>query len=49
MRGTIEHLKTDLTKEYVYDSYAAQYKHDDASHWKGRLSIIDDLLYAKTS
>ena len=41
-RGTIEHMKSDLTVEYVYDPYAAQYKHDDASHWKGRLSIIDD-------
>ena len=41
-RGTIEHKKTDLTVEYVYDPYAAQYKHDDASHWICRLSIIDD-------
>ena len=42
MRGTIEHLKTDLTKEYVYDPYAAQYRHEEASHWKGRMSVLDD-------
>ena len=41
-RGTVEHMKTDLTIEHVYDPYAAQYKHDEAAHWKGRLSIIDD-------
>lgn len=41
-RGTVEHMKTDLTIEYVYDPYAAQLNHDEASHWKGRLSKIDD-------
>lgn len=41
-RGTIKHMKSDLTFEYIYDPYAAQYKHNEASHWKGRLSIIDD-------
>ncbi len=40
--GTIEHKKTDLTIEYVYDPYAAQLKCEEASHWKGRLSKIDD-------
>lgn len=42
-RGTIEHKKTDLTIEYVYDPYAAQSKCEEASHWKGRLSKIDDF------
>lgn len=41
-RGTIEHMKTDLTIEYVYDPYRAQYMHNEAIHWKGRLSILDD-------
>lgn len=41
-RGTIEHKKTDLTIEYVYDPYAAQLRHEEASHWKGRLSKIDE-------
>lgn len=41
-RGTILHTKTDLTTEYVYDPYAAQYAHESASHWKGRLSVLDD-------
>ena len=41
-RGTVEYLKTDLTTEYVYDSYCAQYKHNEAVHWKGKLSKIDD-------
>lgn len=41
-RGTVEHMKTDLTIEYVYDPYHAQYMHNEAVHWKGRLSVIDD-------
>lgn len=41
-RGTIEHMKSDLSIELVYDPYAAQYKHKEASHRKGRLSKIDD-------
>ena len=41
-RGTIEHMKTDLTIEYVYDPYSSQYVHEEAAHWKGRLSVIDD-------
>ena len=41
-RGTINIKKSDLTMERVYDPYAAQYKHEQASHWKGRLSKIDD-------
>jgi hypothetical protein len=30
--GTIEHKKTDLTIEYVYDPYSAQLRHKEASH-----------------
>lgn len=41
-RGTIEHMKSDLTIELVYDPYAAQYMHEQASSWKGRMSVLDD-------
>ncbi|HIT49916.1 MAG TPA: hypothetical protein IAD46_02705, partial [Candidatus Pelethenecus faecipullorum] len=41
-RGTIQHMNSDLTIHYVYDPYAAEYKHKEASSWKGRLSILDD-------
>lgn len=41
-RGTIEHMKSDLTIELVYDPYAAQYVHEQASSWKGRMSVLDD-------
>lgn len=41
-RGTIEQIDTYLNKFYVYDPYAAQYAHEQAQHWKGRLSLIDD-------
>ena len=40
--GTVEHIKTDLNVEYVYNPYAVQYKHDEVAHRKGRLSKIDD-------
>ena len=41
-RGTIQHMNSDLTIHYVYDPYAAEYKHKEASSWKGRLSVLDD-------
>lgn len=41
-RGTIEQLDTYLNKLHIYDPYAAQYAHEQAAHWKGRLSLIDD-------
>jgi len=41
-RGTIEQKRSDLTTYTIYDPYAAQYSHDQAASWKGRLSLIDD-------
>ena len=41
-RGTIEHRNSDYTTSLIYDPYAAQYAHQQAASWKGRLSIIDD-------
>ena len=41
-RGTIKQLDTNLNEYFVYDPYAAQYAHEQAASWKGRLSLIDD-------
>lgn len=41
-RGTIEQRKSDLTTYTIYDPYAAQYAHEQAASWKGRMSLIDD-------
>lgn len=41
-RGTVEHMDTNLKVSLVYDPYAAEYKHNESSHFKGRLSVIDD-------
>ena len=41
-RGTVEHLNSQYDIELVYDPYSSQYAHENCSHNKGRMSILDD-------